>query len=178
MTLFNDSEVYQKERPDKLTEGQSKDLYERLAKEIIANGWSSDEVEDIAKDLQQMEWRFGRYNGFELGKDFDSGYNMGCSYEVDTYFCEWLDSLDYEYREAVEKNVKDWVKAHSITAKLSKGDEAVSSKDIMGTTPIKKGDKIYITGIKTETATYTIWNDKEHNGGYVFPFEVIENNIP
>jgi len=51
-TLFNDAEVFQKERPTKLTEKQEADFYSEQAKDLIKKGFSTDDEEDIIEDLK------------------------------------------------------------------------------------------------------------------------------
>ena len=52
------------------------------------------------------------------------------------------------------------------------------SENINGITTFtyKPGKEIFITGVRSETANYTIWEDPDHNGGYLFAYEQVETN--
>jgi hypothetical protein len=108
-TLFRKDDFFVKERPCKLTNGQKETFYLEKAKEVISNGWSKSDPETIAEDLESICRLHD--NGFEMAKQIENelGY-----YDIDVSFCEFLESLDFAYCEAVNENVKAWVKAHEI----------------------------------------------------------------
>lgn len=170
-TLFNDSETFQKERPIDLTEKQKTEFYLAMATELISKGFSSDDDESVAEDLEEL-YPFND-NGFELAKELE-GYRCKASYEIDTYFCEWLDGLYSSYKYVVDKNVKDWVKAHNPQPKFEKGTKLLITESLchgMG-----KGLVIYINGGRPEEAVYWLNTDPEKYGGTILPYEKVEKD--
>lgn len=166
--LFNDNEVFQKERPTGLSEQQKKDFLLLNAHEIIKNKWSDDNPEDIADDLISLI-PFSA-NGFDLGKQIE---NLNCCYDVDIAFCEFLEDLYYSYSKEIDKNVKTWVKAHNIKPVFRKGDELMLKKNISG---ILANTIVYVTGMYEDTGIYLIHQDKNRNGGYLVAYEKLENS--
>lgn len=168
--LFNDSEVFTKERPTKLTEKQTYRFYSEMAKTVITEGFSEDDPEFIIKDLEALSFHD---SGFEMAKELD-GYTANAAYKIDSSFIEFLEGLTWERDRWVEKNVKEWVKAHNPTPKFKKGDNLIIINTLSFNN--KKGGEIYVTGIKEDTANYTVWDIPDHNGGYLYPFEKVDNN--
>ena len=68
-TLFKDSETFQKERPTKLTDKQSDELFKKLSKEVIENGWSKNDAGIIAKDLSELKYC---NSGYERAKELNA----------------------------------------------------------------------------------------------------------
>lgn len=167
--LFSDSEVFQKSRPMKPTEQQLSDFYSKMAKEIIAENFSNSDEEDIVEDLKDLYPFNG--NGYELAKELDRG-RSSATYDFDPRFCEWLDDLSYEYKKVNDQNIKDWALAHKPQPKFEKGSEILIAETIHS--GLKKGNRVFVTGIDPEMATYYIHENKDNNGGYVVAFEIIE----
>lgn len=168
-TLFNDSEIFQKERPIALSKEQKRIFLLKQAAEIIINQWSDDNAEDIADDLAMLVPFSG--NGFELGKEIEK---LNCYYDVDLSFCEFLENLFHSYQIEIDKNVKDWVKAHSIKPKFEKGQKVILKNKLAG---IPAHTPVYITGLYEDRAIYLISEDKNKNGGYLVAYEKLENSI-
>ena len=59
--LFQDSDVFTKERPIELSHSQKESVYKKLAKEIIDNDWSDDNIEDIIFDLKSLSFSNSGY---------------------------------------------------------------------------------------------------------------------
>lgn len=172
-TLFKDSELFQKERPTKATEQQKSEFYKKMAKEVIKNKFVENYYEeDIIHDLKLL-YPFWRNNGFEMGKILD-GYGTRCSWDINTEVCEWLDCLESEYSELLDKNVKDWVKAHNPQPLFPMKTKLVVVKEL--NREKLSGDIIFVTGFRTETACYLVDKDPERKGGTVIPYEKIENH--
>jgi len=167
--LFSDSEVFQKERPTKLTDKQVDDFYLERAKDLIENGYSKDYVEDIIEDLKEL-YPF-RDNGFEMANELKS-YKMKACYEIDTQFCEWLDCLSFEYDQILTKNVIDWVKAHNPQPKFEKGTKLLITEHLCYGKP--KGAIVYVTGGRKEEACYWIDENPNKDGGTVIEYELVE----
>lgn len=169
--LFADSELYQKERPSTLTDSQLKSFYKKMAKEILKNKYSESDEKDIVDDLTNL-YPF-RDSGFEMAKELER-WKANADYEIDSEFIGWLESLESEYDDEVQANVKDWVKAHDVKPKFDLGISLTVE------IPLYRGNKIgeivFVTGIKKETAEYYIHQDKDRNGGYVLSYEKVESN--
>jgi len=168
--LFNDSEVFTKERPTKPTQQQLTTFYSQMAKEIIAEGYSSSDEEDIIADLINLDVRD---NGFEMAKSLES-FRAKASYDISVDFCEWLEWFSNEYRRLNEKNIEDWVKAHNIKPQLKKGQKLAITITLNFYN--KAGKIIYITGINEQRAYYLIAEDHNRNGGTIIPYEKLEAN--
>ena len=164
--LFKESEVFQKERPTKLTDTQETKFFLDMAKEIIDNGWSDSEPKSIADDLAGL---YLSSNGYEMAKEMESGYGY---YDINTEFCEWLEGLDYERRKIIEKNVKSWVIAHDIKPQYTKGFKLKLSANLGMS--FKAGDIVFITGIRKYLAKYVIHSNIDYKGGFLYPYESVE----
>jgi len=167
--LFNDSEVYQKERPKNITKEQEDDFYQDMAEQIIDNHWSKSPIENIIHDLSEVSISD---SGYEIAKSLE-GYRMKGSYDIDSSFIEFLEGLDYEKRLILRNNVKDWVKAHNPKPKFKKGDKLLVVESIFY--EMKKDSIIYITGNKEDEAVYYAHKNKDNNGGYILDYEEVEN---
>jgi len=171
--LFPNSEVMLNERPTKITEQQEKDYLQEVAEEIIANGWSSDSVEDIMSDFEDI---YNEYSGYEIAKKLES-YNSSASYKIDTPFIEFLDCFESDKSDILRQNIKDWVKAFNPQPKFEVGQKLIIETQIFrGHNQGKVGSIVYITGKNEKEANYYIHEDKDHNGGYVIPYEKVESN--
>jgi formate dehydrogenase maturation protein FdhE len=169
-TLFNESEIFQKKRPSKLTGKQERDFYLEMAKEVIENNWSSDDEDTIATDLSDLSLSD---NGYEMAKDLES-YTGIAEYSIDVDFCKWLDNLFHEYKERMQLNVKEWVKSHKITPKYSIGDQLKVLSKLNRV--INVNDIIFVAGIHDKEAEYVVNFDINHKGGTIIDFELIESN--
>ena len=170
--LINDSEVFQKERPTKITEKQKIKVFTEVAESILEWNLSKDSIETIVSDLYQLNLND---TGFEMAKDLEDGWDMVGSYEIDSNFVEILESITSLINDENTKNVKEWVKAHSVKPNFKIGDEFTLK--IAPFFSFSVGDKVYITMINSEKAYYCINKDKNGNGGTVVPFEKLERCI-
>jgi hypothetical protein len=168
--LFNDSELFQKERPTKITEQQEQACYKKMADEIIKGGWSDSDVEDIVKDLAEI-WEYD--SGYEIAKKLES-YGNEASYTINTDFIYYLDDFGYNKREILTKNVEDWVKAHNPQPKFQKGQKLIVTT--MLNHEKQEGAIVYITGFSEKTACYLIDKDENRKGGTVIAYEKVEAN--
>ena len=168
-TLFNDSETFQKERPTEPTEKQLEEFYLKMANEIKKEGFSDSSENAIVKDLQNL-YPFNN-NGFEMAKELES-YSAHAVYEIDTTFCEWLDSLCSEYNSIKTENAKAWVKAHNPQPKFEKGTKLLINKNICYKKDV--GQTVFVTGINTEQAYYLIDEKENRQGGTVLAYERVE----
>jgi hypothetical protein len=166
-TLFNDSEVFQKERPVKPTEQQLKKFYSEQAKEIIKQGFSDSDEEDIISDLESL-YPFND-NGFEMAKDLERGNGY---YEIDTSFCEWLDCLDSDFRQLNTDNVKAWVKAHNPQPKFNDGQKLLIVENLCH--GMKKDMIVYVNYKREEEAVYIVDTDPTKRGGTILDYERVE----
>lgn len=158
--LFNDSEIFQKERPVKLTEKQYDDLLTEMAREINENEWSYDDIEVIVSDLKCL---YRHSNGYERAKQLE-GFNCKGDYDIDADFVDWLDSFDSRYDDILEQNVKQWVKAHDIKPKFSIGDALIN-----------KGQRVmYVNYVDVLQAMYGISSENGSRRNTLFKFEDIE----
>ena len=168
--LFNDSELYIKERPKQITEQQAEKLYKEIAEEIVKDGWSDDDVEDIIQDVSEINFK---ENGYEIAKSLESGRRL-TTYNIDAMFVEFLDCLGHRKDSIHRQNVRDWASANNPQPKFAKGQK-IRVKTALSYN-MKSGQEFFVTGIKQEEAYYMIHENPEHNGGYVFDYEKLEAN--
>jgi hypothetical protein len=166
--LFDEKEIFIKIRPVKLPDSEKEKFYRKMAKEIIDEGWSSSDIDDIIEDLKDLRMY---QTGFEMANNLNEGYHR---YEINSNFIAWLEDFSWEADRALEEIVKQWVKIHNPLPQFKKGDKLIINIDL--NSKQKFGDKIYITGIKTETACYYTHENADNNGGYVIPFERVESS--
>lgn len=170
-TLFNDSEVFTKERPKKLTPKQKHSLMLELAKEVKESRWSSDSIEDIADDLGGI---YGGDNGYDIAKDLDD-FSSNASYDIDSSFVEWLDGFCWNEWQEIEKFEKQWVKAHSIEPKFKHGSKLVINIPLnRHLKEFQEGEIVFVNGNRSETAKYYISTNKSDKRNTVFDYERIE----
>jgi hypothetical protein len=167
LTLFNDSEVFQKDRPTAPTELQLQEFYSEKAKEIIRKQFSDSDEEDIIADLKDL-YPF-RDNGFEMAKELETGE---ANYDIDTSFCDYLDDLSNDFLILHKQNIKDWIKAHNPQPNFKKGDKLQIIETISW--PLKKDTTWYVNAVREETATYTIDENLKAGCGYVVNYEKVE----
>ena len=167
--LFEPHEYFQKERPTQPSENQLAEFYSKMAKEIIEEGFSTSDEEDIIEDLKGL-FPFND-NGFEMCKELD-GYSANGSYECNTSFCEWLDSLSYELREINRQNVKLWVKENNPQPKFEIGNKLLIKEHLCY--GFGKDKIVYVTSINESEAYYCIDEDPNKKGGTVLDYERVE----
>jgi hypothetical protein len=169
--LFNDAEVFVKERPENLTEKQEAEIWQKLAKEVIDNGWlSNGSIEDVIKDLEDLS----KYDsGFEKAKDLDN-YRAKANYNIETSFIQWLDDFDSEFNDAKRENVRRWVKAHNIKPKLEKGTKLIINEQFSRDEKMKIGNIIYINGAYEPEAQYYVSQILGANSNLCISYEKIE----
>lgn len=168
-TLFNDSEVFQKERPITPTAQQEADFYSKMAKELKQEGFSDSDEADIIADLKSL-YPF-TWNGYEMAKKLEH-FMADAQYEITTRFCEWLEGLSHEYDEIKRNNVKAWVQAHNPKPKFEKGTKLmINARLCYG---MEAGKAVYVTGGTPEEAVYWVDENPDRNGGTVLPYEKVE----
>lgn len=168
-TLFNDGEIFQKERPTNITEEQRKEYFEEFANEIIDGGFSSSTIEKIISDLVDLNQN---ENGYELSKELED-YGKKGSYNIDSSFVELMDSFGSGIMDIHRDNVRDWVLAHNIKPKYAYGQK------FRVKTPIyyrqDTDTPLFITGIREEEGYYLVDSDKDRQGGICIHYEKIED---
>lgn len=169
--LFDDTLFVQKERPTKITSQQDQQMFLELAKECIENGYSGDDEQTIAEDLKELSMND---SGFEMAKDLDD--EGSASYEMIGDFIDWLDGISYKRSSILKENVKLWVKAHKPQPLYEKGVKLKIVESLSYTPSLRKDCLVYVTGMNTEEAYYTISEDENKKGGYVLPYEKVEQN--
>lgn len=168
--LFTDSEVYQKERPTKITEQQALDFYKEQAQEILDNNWSKSDIDTIVEDLSEINYDD---SGYEIAKSLED-WNRKAYYDFPIDFIEFLDNLGHQKGRILANNIKDWVKAHGIKPKLSKGQKLLIEKDL--NYKQKKGLVVFVNGFNENEAYYMIDENPDRNGGYCISYEKAESN--
>ena len=170
--IFKDSEVFTKERPEKLTENQKNQIWKKLAKEVIDNRWSNDDVDTIIGDLKGLSILD---SGYEMAKDLES-YSSTGDYDIDTSFIEWLDMLDSDFDDARRENVKRWVKAHDIKPKYEKGTQLLVKEHFTRSPELQVDRLIFVNGYYEDEAKYCVSNIKDSKINKIINFEDIEKN--
>jgi len=165
--LFEEREIFNKERPEFLTDEQLTQIYKEMADEIIAEDWSNSDPAEIIIDLKDANWHD---SGFEIAKGMDNSYNADYNFTGD--FINWLDDIDHFRRDKIEENVRTWVKAHNIQPKYKIGDRVFVKKDLM-MSKYPKGE-YYITGYHKDIAKYTINKENKPNCGLLVEYEELE----
>jgi hypothetical protein len=171
--LINDSEVFQIERPIKITDKQRFEVLKEVAEDIIEYGISKDSIETIISDLDNVS--NSNDSGYEMAKELENSFDCSGSYEIDSNFIELLESIDSSFDEKKRTNVKEWVKAHNIQPKFKKGDGFILKHSVSH--GFNSGDKIFITMLNKENAYYCINKTENGNGGRVIVFEKLESCI-
>lgn len=169
--LFDDTLFVQKERPTKITAQQEEQMYLDLAIECIENQYSSSDQQTIVEDLKKLSIND---SGFEKAKELED--DGSGDYKFNGDFIDWLDFMDNIRHQILSENVNLWVKAHNPHPKFQKGIKLKINADISRTKDLRKDCIVYVTGIKLDEANYYIYPNSENNGGYVLPFEKVEEN--
>ena len=172
-TLFSDSEVFQKERPKTVTNQQLENFYKKIAEEIKKNGYSTSDLEEIIEDLEDLHPFID--TGYEMAKKLEDNWNA--DYEIDSGFIEYLEGLEWKYRNLIEENVKTWVKAHNPKPKFKVGDQILIDHSLCYGNNLEKGKTAYITGIKEDTACYLVDQNPNRKGGTILEFEKVEPKV-
>lgn len=170
--LFNDSEVFQKERPTGLTDAQKQELLLNLANGIIADGFSNDDPDEIVQDLAQL-YPFND-EGFDLAIELKEMFDRKASYNFSTLFCEHLEFFNSDVDEIHRKNVKEWVCAHKPVLKFAVGSELMVTVDALGR-KFKNGDILYVNEINDDMAQYYVSSVKNDTTNMIFDCERLES---
>lgn len=168
-SLFKDSEVFMKQRPEEITKEQEDQIWEDLAQEVIDNKWSKNDIEDIVDDLQDLS---KSDSGYEMAKYLEDW--GGAVYDIKTSFIEWLDNLDYKFYQAKRDNVREWVKAHDVKPKIQIGTQFTVKEFISRWPELKVGKVIFINGLDERQAQYLVSNDKDSPENILVNYEIIE----
>lgn len=168
--LFKDSEMFVKERPDKLTEKQEAEIWHKLAKEVIDNKWSNEDINVIIEDLQKLSMSD---SGYEMAKDLE-GFGSNGNYNIDTSFIEWLDMLYSDFDDAKRENVKRWIKAHNIKPKYNEGTQLIIKEAISRNPELQIGKVIFVNGFYENEAKYCVSNKKDSESNVLIVYEKIE----
>lgn len=166
LLLFKDSEVFIKNRPEELTENQKNDIWKELAKYIINEKWSNSDINDILNDLKKIPLS---YSGYEKAKQLES--SKRCYYDLNTFFIEWLDSIEINFQDRINENVSYWVKVHDIKPIYNIGTELAITSFINN---FQIGEKIFINGIYEKLAKYLVSDIKDSKRNIAINYEEIE----
>lgn len=167
--LFDDTEFIQENRPKKITEQQEDAFYRKKAEECIELNYTGDDVEAVIEDLKSLG--HGE-DGFQKAKQINN--EGSCEYEFSGDFIDWLGWLDSDKYDILRENVKLWVLAKNPQRKFEKGNKLVVIEPFSRL--YKKGDIIFVTGIRETEAIYTVDVSKERQGGFLFEYEEIEEH--
>lgn len=165
--LFDDSELFQKERPTKITEQQKATYCAEVAKEIKERGWSDSDTESIVNDLLTIN---PNDNGYEIAKDLE--FDKDASYDIDSDFVSFLDDFGNGISDILAKNIEEWVAAHKLIPEFSKGQRLLIETSL--NLQMKKGGIVFVTGISEKRACYWIDENENRKGGSVIPYEKVE----
>ena len=173
-SLFKDSEVFQKERPNKATNQQIEDFYKKIANEIKKYNYSASDLDDIIEDMKALH----PFNdtGYEMAKKLEESWS-NAEYEIDSDFIEYLEGIEWKYRGLIEENVKSWVKAHNPQPKLKVGDQIFIEHSLCFGKNLQKGKTAYINCIKEDIACYLVDENPHRKGGTVLNFEQVESKV-
>lgn len=169
--LFNDSEMFTKTRPNKLTPAQSDRIYEKLATAIIDNNWCDADIDDIVTDLKKL---YFSDTGFEIAKNLELFSKN--SYDMNIDFIEWLEYIEIEFKNEITNNVKKWVIAHNITPKFEKHSKLLIENFIAKSPILKENNIIFINGFNEKEAKYYVYNVLNSKSNIILDYELIENN--
>jgi hypothetical protein len=170
--LFQDSEVFKKERPLSLSDIQKESVYKQLAEEIIENDWSDDNIEDIISDLKSLSFS---NSGYEKAKELES-FNAKASYSIGAEFIEFLDWFSNPFDDLIEENQRRWVSAHKIQPKIKIGQELIINERFSRAKDLQIGKTIFVNGYKLETGMYLVNEKNESSSNYIVSYESIEEN--
>jgi hypothetical protein len=170
---IKDSDVFQKERPTKITNNQRLEVLSEVAKNILELGMSEDNIETIISDLHNVST--SNNSGYEMAKEIEDSWDCSGSYNIDSNFIELLESIDSLMDDKKRKNTVEWVKAHNINPLFKIGDGFIlKSSPSRG---FEAEDKIFITKINAKQAYYCINKDENGNGGRCIVFEKLESSV-
>ena len=162
--LFEDKETFQKERPKHLPKSYFDHLCNRLANDYIDSFNVNKNIKDVIEDFKNLDFSDG---GYEMAKNLEEK-----DYYIDLIRVEHLDFFAQEYDSVLRDLVKQWVDAHNITPKYKEGDKVVVKSSF---SRIKKKDmELYVTRVYKDKAQYVVSDEKEHPGGFVYNYELLE----
>ena len=163
-TLFNDSEVFQKERPTFLPNAYFKKFCGDLAQELIDTKLCLFSKDRIRNDLEDLDFNDG---GYGMAKELEQqGWN------ITTILVEYLDGFSSAYSDEKDKMVKEWVKAYNIKPTFKEKQRIVLTEHV---SRFPSGTTLYINGIMYETAKYIVDINQKFKCGIVIPFEKLES---
>tara|TARA_R110000782_G_scaffold116533_1_gene206572 strand:+ start:8 stop:532 length:525 start_codon:yes stop_codon:yes gene_type:complete len=171
--LINDCELFQKERPTKITNKQRLEVLTEVAENVLEWGISKDSIATIISDLDNVST--SNDSGYEMAKELEDSFYCFGSYDINSNFIELLESIDSLIGDKKRENTSEWVKAHNIKPKFKKGDGF-----ILKTSPSRGfdiGEKVFITMINSQNAYYCINKLENGNGGRVIVFEKLESCV-
>lgn len=170
--LFDDSALFQKQRPTSITKQQEEEMYMSLAKQIVNQGYSTDPAELISEDLKDLSLND---SGYEMAKSLER--RGKAFYEIDSDFIAFLEGLGFEKQKILTENVRTWVKAHNPQPLLKQYDRLRIFFDLSNSNKeLHAGNVVYVTGIYEKDACYTLSLNPTRKGGYLVPYEKAEAN--
>lgn len=172
LKLINDCEVFQKERPNKITEKQKKKVFLETADEIIQWRLADSERDLIAEDLESIYDSCS--TGFELAKELEDSWSL-VNYTFSSNLVEILETLSSSMDDEKRKNIKEWVKAHDIRPNLKKGQKV--KLKLAPFFSFNVNDEVFINYFREETAQYVIDKDPNKKGGTLVDYEKLESCI-
>lgn len=162
--LFEDSEVFQKERPI-ITKTQKEELYLGWAEHCQLKNWINlrhtvDELPEVFKSLNIYE------DAYILGKELERRKILNTNFEV----CDWLSTLKLDYEFVIYENEKTWFKVHKFKFKFPEQSTIIFKASYRC---FNIGDEGKIT-ITNDNGYYLVLNEKSNNV-YQIPFEILED---
>lgn len=176
--LFEDSELFDKERPKTMTVIQSIKMYRDIAEDIMRNGWSKpwSLMEDIISDLEDISLH---ESGFEIAKELEATRNA--NYDFTPQFIEYLDGVGFKEISIIDQNIRNWVSAHDIKPKLKVCDTFTLKKTVKPHSKLIKGSMWIVHRIDDDVAIYVLKeilsDTMESPVKHFAKYEEIENNI-
>lgn len=176
--LFEDSELFEKERPKTMTVNQSIKMYRDIAEDIMRNQWSKpwSLLEDIISDLEDISLH---ESGFEIAKELEATRNA--NYDFTPQFIEYLDGVGFKEISIIDQNIRNWVNVHNIKPKLKVCETFTLKKTVNPNSKFTKGSLWIVHRIDEDVAIYALKeilsNTMLSNAIYFAKYEEIEINI-
>ena len=173
LTLFHDSELFQKERPIKITEQQKTELINDSVEHIISKYIKNIDKEDIVEMLEYY-YPFKTFNDIDDDYDYiEEEISNKFNIQINEELFGHLNYLSMKIDKSLVENVKQWVNAHSIKLKYN---DYQYLKVLKPFGRFKVDDIIVVNGVYNETARYIVDKDYNIGLGTIIDGEVIENN--
>lgn len=154
------------ERPKRYDDYVVSDAHKAIADILIK--WKPGEFDnDTALEYaKEVNWIHFNDNGFEIAKQLEDLH-------PDLELVESLDSFgSWDFDEILNGYIKKWVLENNPSNKFNVGDK-IKCNSIVNSA-IRGGKEYFITGINKELANYYVHEEKDRNGGYVLPYEKID----